>query len=123
MALLGAGEAKGAIGVGSLLGHEVGLVGDDVGLDLDILVLRDAWPALAERLAATGIVETEAPLAANAAIDWREVECPAAVTLHLGRGDLALLVLGIGSAKGFDDATPTGGRFARDFATVAARHR
>ena len=70
VALLGAGEAKGAIGVGSLLGNEVGLVGNHVGLNLDILVLSDAWPALAEGLAATGIVETEAPLATNAAIDW-----------------------------------------------------
>ena len=70
MALLGTRKAKGTVGVGGLLGHEVGLVGDDVGLDLDILVLSDAWPALAEGLAATGIVETEAPLATNAAINW-----------------------------------------------------
>ena len=123
MAFLGAGEAKGMVGVGGLLGNEVGLVGDDVGLDLDILILSCARPALAEGLATAGIVEAEAPLPTNAAINWREVECPAAIALHLGRSNLALLVLGICSAEGLNNAASTSGCFARDLATVAARHR
>ena len=122
VALLGTREAKGVVRVGGLLGNEVGLVGDDVGLDLDILVLSDAWPALAEGLTATGIVETEAPLTTNTAIDWREVECPTAIALHLGRSNLALLILGIGSAEGLDNAAPASGCFARDFAAVVTRH-